>query len=374
MILYLQYFFFFLFQGCFIVQLYYLLVIQKKIDAYKPINVDFSAINFPVSVIICARNEAKNLKEFLPFVLNQNYPDFEVVVVNDCSFDNSEDILRIFQGKYPNLKVVKISEHPRFKTSKKFALALGIKAAKNEILILTDADCKPYSENWVALMASNYANPATEIVLGYSPYVSKKGFLNKLISYETFQTAINYCSFTLNGMPYMGVGRNLSYKKSLFFKGKGFAAHMQIPSGDDDLFVNQHANAKNTEIELRPESHVWSEPKLTWASYWNQKIRHTGAGKFYKKSHRISLTLQAMSAILFFVLFVVCLGIGLQWQVLCGIFVARLLAQIYTYFKSMELLGVKRLRWLIILLDPFYYFYLSLLVFVCFFKKKITWK
>jgi len=331
-------------------------------------------VDFPVSVVICARNEAKNLKEFLPFVLKQNYPNFEVIVVNDCSFDSSEDILRVFQGKYPNLKVVKITEHPRFKTSKKFALTLGIKAAKNEILILTDADCKPNSENWIALVASNYINPATEIVLGYSPYLSKKGFLNKLISYETFQTAINYCSFALNGMPYMGVGRNLSYKKSLFFKGKGFASHMQIPSGDDDLFVNQHANAINTEIELRPEAQVWSEPKLSWAAYWNQKIRHAGAGKFYKKSHRFSLTFQALSAILFMVLFIVCLAIGLPWQILCGIFIIRLLAQLYTYFKAMDLLMVRNLRWLIIILDPFYYFYLSVLVFVGFFKKKITWK
>ncbi len=354
MTVYIYYSFFFLFQVCFIIQVYYLLVIQRKISSYQPNNNELSGINFPVSVIICARNEAKNLKQYLPFVLNQKYPNFEVIIVNDCSSDDSEDILRDFQDKYPNLKVVKIDEHPRYKTAKKFAVTLGIKAASNEILIFTDADCKPASENWLFLMASNYVNPTTEIVLGYSPYQLKNGFLNKLIRFETFQTAINYFSFALVGMPYMGVGRNLSYKKSLFFKGKGFASHMHIQSGDDDLFVNQNASTENTALEIRPDSHVWSEPKLTWVSYWMQKFRHLGAGKVYKKQHQFNLGLQAISSAGFYLFLIICLSFKIEPLVIGIIFLLRLSAQYYTYFKAMDTFRTKELRWFLIFLDPFY--------------------
>ena len=374
MTIYIYYAVFFLFQLCFIIQLYYLLLVQKKINTYQPNNQDLSEVNFPLSVIICARNEAKNLAQYLPFILTQKYPDFEVIVVNDCSSDDSEDILRTFQNQYPNLKVVKIEEHPRYKTAKKFAVTLGIKAASHEILIFTDADCKPVSENWLTLMASNYANPAVEIVLGYSPYQPKAGFLNKLIRYETFQTAINYFSFALNGMPYMGVGRNLSYKKSLFFKGKGFAAHMHIPSGDDDLFVNQNATIDNVGLEIRPDAQVWSDPKSTWMSYWKQKLRHLGAGKVYKKQHQINLGLQAASSFAFYLLLVVCLILKIELIVVGILFLLRLIAQFFAYYKAMDTLRTKELRWLLLFLDPFHYIYLTVLTVAGLFRKKTTWK
>ena len=374
MIIYIQYTLFFLFQLCFIIQLYYLLVIQKKFSSYKPLDLNIEEANFPVSVIICARNEAKNLQQYLPFVLEQKHQNFEVIVVNDCSSDSSEDVLRTYQDKYPHLKVVKIEEHPRYKTAKKFAVTLGIKAASNEILVFTDADCKPDSENWLSLIAVSYVNPTTEIVLGYSPYLHKSSLLNKLIRYETFQTAINYFSFALNGMPYMGVGRNLSYKKSLFFKGKGFASHMHILSGDDDLFVNQNSTSANTELEIRADSHVWSEPKLTWQAYWGQKMRHMGAGNQYKKQHRFNLGLQAISSIGFYLFLIICLSLKIELIALGSIFLLRFLTQLYTYYKPMESLRNKDLRWWFILLDPFYYIYLTALSFAGFFRKKTSWK
>lgn len=354
--------------------MYYLLVIQKKFDSYKPISAQLSTIEFPVSVIICGRNEAQNLKKNLFSVLEQDYPDFEVIVVNDCSSDESEDILREFESKYQNLKVVKIEEHPRYKTAKKFAVTLGIKAATHEILIFTDADCKPDSKQWLSSIAANYDDSQTEIVLAYSPYTKKGGFLNKLIRYETFQTALNYFSFALNGMPYMGVGRNLSYKKSLFFKGKGFAAHMHIPSGDDDLFVNQNATIENVALEIRPESHTWSEPKISWATYWKQKLRHFGAGKEYKRPHKFNLSLQFASAIGFYIFMVVCLVLKIEPIVVLIIFTLRLIAQFFVFYKPMNALQTKDLLAWFIIIDPFYYIYLIAVITTGFFKKKAVWK
>ncbi len=371
--IYIGYAFFFLFQLCFILQLYYLINIQKTFAVFKPVNNNLN-VDLPLSVIICARNEANNLKKNLPLILQQSYENFEVIVVNDCSYDHSEDVLKEFCIKYPHLKVVKIEEHPRHKTGKKFAATMGIKASKNELLVFTDADCEPVSANWLKNMASHYHNSDTEIVLGYSPYVKQKGFLNKLIRYETYQTALNYFSFVLYNMPYMGVGRNMSYKKALFFKGKGFAAHMHIPSGDDDLFVNQNATATNTSIEINEASHMLSEPKLSWKSYYIQKMRHLGAGKLYKKAHKIHLTSQGLSAIGFYTFLIVLLLLKIEVIFVLSIYLLRFIAQLYIYYPSMIKLKSKELIWSFIILDPIYYLFLCLLNVAGLFKKKIIWK
>ncbi|MBD3748704.1 MAG: glycosyltransferase [Sphingobacteriales bacterium] len=355
-------------------QLYFLWFVQRKLSNYQPEERQTAKKILPVSVIICARNEAENLAKNLEKVLQQDYPDFEVIVVNDCSSDRSDDVLRDFQERYQHLKVVKIEEHPRYKTAKKFAATLGIKAASHEILIFTDADCEPASSSWIEIMASHYQNNETEIVLGYSPYFKERGFLNKLIRYETFQTALNYFSFALYGMPYMGVGRNLSYKKSLFFKGKGFAAHMHIPSGDDDLFVNQNATAQNVAIEVREDAQVWSTPKGTWKAYWQQKLRHIGAGKIYKKQHKVYLSLQASSAICFYALGFTGLILSIEPYFLLGAFLLRFLIQFYIFYKPVGRFQNKDLLWWFILLDPFYYIYLTGLNVVGLFSKKISWK
>lgn len=357
----------------FLVQLYYLLVVQRKLAAYK-FEDRKSDKMVDVSVIICARNEAENLRQNLPFVLEQKGVNHEVIVVNDCSQDDSDDVLREFKHRYPNLKVVVKEEHPRFKTGKKFAATLGVKAAANEILVFTDADCRPDSDKWLAVLCENYEDPETEIVLGYSPYEKRKGLLNLFIRYETFQTALNYLSFALKGNPYMGVGRNLSYKKSLFFRGKGFASHMHVPSGDDDLFVNQNATSANTRIEVRLETHVYSIPKTSWKSYWNQKNRHIGAGKLYKKAHKISLSLQSGSAVGFYVMLIACLSLNLQPIYVGVLFALRLLVQSFVFFKSLRILRSRDLLGWLIFLDFMYYMFLMLLTIRGMFRKDIVWK
>lgn len=370
---YLYYILLVLISFCFVVQLYYILGVQRKLGVYKP-QVLHTNEKLQVSVIICARNEANNLKENLPHIFAQKGIIYEVIVVNDCSQDDSDEILREFKSQYKNLKVVVKEEHPRFKTGKKFAATLGIKAASHEILVFTDADCKPETENWLAELCANYENEQIEIVLGYSPYQKYSGLLNKLIRYETFQTALNYFSFAIKGMPYMGVGRNLSYKKSLFFRGKGFASHMHIPSGDDDLFVNQNATPQNTAIEIRQQTHVYSPPKITWKTYWNQKIRHLGAGNFYKKEHKTQLGLQSISAVVFYALLIVCLVLRIEPLYVVILFFIRLLAQTFIFYKSLRILQCKDLLGWVIFLDFLYYLFLTMLSVRGIFRKNIVWK
>jgi glycosyltransferase involved in cell wall biosynthesis len=330
--------------------------------------------NPPISVIVSARNEAKNLVQLVPLLFKQNYNNFEVVVVNDCSHDGSEDILKDLQKQYQNLKIVTVEDNPRYRTAKKFAMTMGIKAASSEILVFTDADCIPASEFWLQHVVNGFENPETEIVLGYSPYYKYSSLVNILVRYETFLTALNYISFALKGMPYMGVGRNLAYKKSLFFKNKGFAAHMHIPSGDDDLFVNQNATTNNTAVVFNVESQVWSEPKRTWGDFWRQKMRHLGAGKMYKKSHKRVLVLQAFTGAGFYLFLAISLAFKTNIYYILGVLLFKIIVQHIVYFQSLKKLSNKDLIWGLILLDPFYYIYLTSLSIAKVFTKKVVWK
>lgn len=329
----------------------------------------------PLSVIICARNEINNLEKYLPAIFNQNYPDFEVVVVNDRSWDGTEELLEKLEKQYTNLKVVKILDNDKFIAGKKFAVTMGIKAAKNEWLVFTDADCVPESDNWLRCMQQP-AYEETEIVLGYSPYLKKRSLLNALIRFETFFTAVNYLAFALNGMPYMGVGRNMAYKKSLFFKNKGFASHMHIPSGDDDLFVNAHANRNNTAIRINKESQVWSEPNTSWTGYLRQKKRHFGAGKFYKPKHKFILTLQIVFQFLFYAAFAACMFFSLEAKYVAGgILLLSIIIKSLIYPKLLNRLNYRDLRWWFPILDILLFFFLTLNGFLSIFgKKKVNWK
>lgn len=352
--------------------MYYITVVQQKLRAFRPSDDSFS-IKSPVSVIICARNEIENLKDNLSLFLDQDHPEFEVVVVNDCSNDGTDWFLRDLSAQHKNLKVVTIDDHPRFKHGKKFAVTLGIKASKFENMVFSDADCRPDSRQWLSLMQDKFTGN-TEIVLGYSPYEKKGGLLNLIIRFETFLTALNYFSFALAGKPYMGVGRNMAYKKDLFFRGKGFASHMHILSGDDDLFVNQNATTQNVAIELRPEAHVWSEPKTSFSAYLRQKIRHQGAGRAYKKAHKRMLSIQAVSGILFYIFLFALIAVKAQWWLLLGVYMIRLITQVIIYQPSLKKLRYPDLVWWLPLLDFIYYFYIMILGFISLFKKRVEWK
>ncbi|RYY34861.1 MAG: glycosyltransferase [Sphingobacteriaceae bacterium] len=363
---------FLFFQICFISQLYYIANNHGRLAWYKPMP-QLLKVDIPISVIIAARNEEANLKYNLPLILEQDYPDFEVVVVNDCSVDESDLLLLELENKYPHLKVVTITEHVRFKTGKKFALTLGIKAAKNEHLLFTDADCTPATEHWIARMAANFSTSA-QIVLGYSPFYKTKGVLNAFSRFETLKTAISYLSAAIGGDPYMGVGRNLAYTKTLFFKNKGFAAHMHVMAGDDDLFVNQNGSADNTTVEAHPDSFMFTNAKDTWRGWYRQKTRHAGVGKLYKNNHRRMLSWEALSGFLFYILLALCIIFKFEPILAIGLYTVRLATQLFVYNKAFKTIGGKDLLFFLPLLDLIYYLYLNVFGFIGSFIKTTQWK
>jgi cellulose synthase/poly-beta-1,6-N-acetylglucosamine synthase-like glycosyltransferase len=242
-----------------------------------------------VSVIIAARNEEDNLYNNLEYILTQDYPEFEVIVVNHQSSDDTKHILGVLQKQYAHLKVIEIERNKHLKIGKKLPITLGVKGAKYENLLFTDADCRPASNQWLRGMASCFSEKKN-IVLGYGPYQKTKGLLNALIRFDTIQIAINYFSFALNGMAYMGVGRNLAYRKSVFESVGGFKSHYGIASGDDDLFIRDAAKRGNTAICIAAETYCLSEPKTTWRDWFKQKQRHYSTSGHYKVITKLLLS------------------------------------------------------------------------------------
>jgi len=356
-----------------VIQLFYWLWFYLAPIFNKPI--ENQVVNEPVSVIICARNEAENLSNFLPAVLGQDYPSFEVIVVNDCSEDSSDDVLGHLLMQYPHLRISSIIKDPKFTHNKKFAQFIGIKAATNEILIFTDADCKPESNKWLSYMASNF-DSKTDFVLGYGGYQTEKGLLNKYIRLDSMFIAMQYMGMALRGIPYMGVGRNLGYRRSFFFKNKGFGAHNHIISGDDDLFVNSNATKANTRIEFRPGSVTRSVPSSTAVELIRQKQRHFTTAKFYKTGHKMLLFLEPFIRMLFYAMFVVVVSSLFLWPVAIAIFVLRLIVQIIILHLTQKRFNEKGLLVFSLIFDIFSPIINGLLYFSSFRIRpgKNTWK
>ena len=254
----------------------------------------FESAQPPVSVIICAKDEADNLRQFLPAILSQEYPVFEVIVINDGSTDETSDLLKEFRESYPNLRTTFVPVSANIISTKKLGLTLGIKAATHEWLLFTDADCVPKDRHWIAKMARNFS-PDTEFVLGYGAYFNKKGFVNRLITYDTLFIALQYIGMAAARKPYMGVGRNMAYRKQTFLDQRGFASTLHLKSGDDDLMVNKAANSKNTRVEISPESVTWSEPNSSYKGWFFQKERHLSVASFYSSISKFRLSLEPLS-------------------------------------------------------------------------------
>ncbi len=324
----------------FIAQLIFYLGIYVRIIAYKPGSLKNK--KEPVSIVICARNEADNLDRYLPSVLSQDYPAYEVIVVNDCSTDHTDEVLGKYLKKYKHLRTTNINEDKKFAHGKKLALTVGIKAAKHEILVLTDADCQPASDKWLERIQQNFTKEKS-IVLGYGGYFRKKSLLNNYIRYDTLMIAWQYFSYALAGKPYMGVGRNLAYRKSLFFANKGFASHYHLLSGDDDLFVNETASKFNTAIEFSCESHTRSETKKTLREWIKQKRRHLTTSKHYKSGHKFLLGIEPLSRFLYYGSFIYLVSNRIYPQYILYAFGLRFILQIVFTKKVMKHFNEKNL-------------------------------
>jgi len=350
--------------GCSIsllVQLYFILIVQGSLAFHKTrsaesLKNDPNIHPLPLSVIITVRNNEDQLKGNLPAILEQDYPAFEVVVVNDRSEDDTKWVLREMEAAYPNLRVVEIAEHVLSQQGKKFGVAMGIKAATHEHLVFTEVDCIPATNQWLRHLSTGFAG-GKEIVLGYVPLKRKRGIRNALIRFEHFYRSINFLAFSLNGNPFMGLGQNMAYTKELFFRGKGFASHIHVSSGYDDLMVNQHATRDNTSIATHKEAHVWKPMPNSVEDYQNQRKLQRQAVGLYRKKHRFQLKLQSASAFLFYMALLALLAYNLEsWPLVLGLYLFRLILQYAVYIPIAGKLRITRTLWFLPVMDAIHSF------------------
>lgn len=358
-----------------IIQLYYYLFRFGRVLRFKPQHQTAAGSQAEsLSVIVCAHNEHANLEKLIPAIFQQDYPQFELLVVDDRSSDGSDDFLKAAKQNYPALKIVRIEQAPPHFTAKKYALTMGIKHAKNDLLVFTDADCMPASPQWLAEMARPFAQEGVKINLGFSQYQQEKGFLNSFIRFETLLTGLMYLGAALAGSPYMGVGRNLAYRKSFFLEKKGFLKHRTLNGGDDDLFVNQNANKKNTRVSIGNNALVYSIPKRSVKEWYRQKLRHMVIGKWYKKRTKWRLGLFTAVQLLFWITFVALLSLWIEPYWVMGGFLIRMISLYWVLIAGSKKLGAEYSTWYILLLDFLLVFYYIFIGLAALFTKKITWK
>ncbi|SFV33093.1 glycosyltransferase [Thermoflavifilum thermophilum] len=365
-------------------QLFYYLFFFRRLAFYKTDEAIAQIPNsFPLSIIICARDAEHLLRKNMHYWLQQRYlkaegtPNYELLIVDHCSEDDTARYVHELAGAYPHLRLIRLYQHAKGIPGKKFPLSIGIKSAAYEHVLLTDADCRPASVWWAARMSQGF-QPGKEIVLGYGAYEKQPGWLNKVIRYDAFFSALQYLSFALAGYPYMGVGRNLAYQKALFFRHKGFVSHQHIPSGDDDLFVNQAANRRNVAVVLHPDAFTYTPARNCWKSWWMQKKRHLTTGKYYRRSDQLRLGLYAASHIGFYGLLLLTLLLPPAhlppvwfWGITLGVVLCRWMIQHIILRKSMKVLQEHDLKPYYLLFDIAYCLYYLIFTPLAF-KRKVS--
>ncbi len=338
---------------CLIIQLFYHWGVFSKVAFYKKnARPKLDEELEPVSVVLCARDAYEYLVELIPTLLKQDYPDFEIVVVNDCSDDETEEYLKDLERKEPKVKPVQLKQHLNFFNGKKFPLSMGIKSAKNDLIVFTDCNCMPVNDQWLRSVVNCY-NKRTEIVIGYSPYVQKKSTLNRIMRFDALQNGLLFLSAALNHHPYMGVGKNLSYRKELFYRNNGFISHYTTTVGEDDLFICQVATKKNTEVLIDAENAILTTPTNSFKLWMRQKSSRYSTVSKYNTRARLSLSLFYISQFLFYASFIalLCLtpafcitnGSALYIPILAFLFLLRFGTQLFIYSKASKRLGEKGL-------------------------------
>ena len=340
---------------CLVIQLYFHWAQFSKVAFYKRnARPKLDEELEPASIVLCARDAYEYLTELIPVLLNQDYPDFEIVVVNDCSDDETEEYLKDLERREPRVKPVQLKQHLNFFNGKKFPLSMGIKSAQNDLIVLTDFNCMPVNDQWLRSVVNRY-NHQTEIVIGYSPYVQKKGSLNHLMRFDALQNGLLYLSAALNHHAYMGIGKNLSYRKELFFRNKGFISHYTTAVGEDDLFINKVSTKKNTEVLIDAENAILTTPTSSFKLWMRQKSSRYSTVSKYDGRSRLMLSLFYGSQLLFYVSFITLIalcakpafvitgGAAFYVPILVFFFLLRFGSQMIIYHNASKRLGEKGL-------------------------------
>lgn len=325
----------------------------------------------PVSVVVTANNQYGDLQKNLQELLAQDYPDFEVVVVNDNSDDGSNELLEDLSRKYTSLKVVELKQSLNWFRGRKFPLSLGIKSAKNDLILLTDAGCTPQSKGWIKAMTGSFT-PNSEIVLGYSSY-NTTSKINKWLRFAAFYDALLYLSMALKGLPFKGIGKNMGYSRELFYRNKGFSSHYVVSSGDDELFVNRASNRHNVAVEVSEEGLIKQVKKISFSSWLSVEKNRLKIRRFFNIRDRLLIRIFSFSSFAFYGLFVLLILLKAPLIIVALIFSLRFISMMLISAFAQKRLSEKKL----LLLSPIFELFLILIDFfiwiTLFFNRKKKW-
>ena len=352
-----------------LIQLGYFWIFFSRISFFRKKNT--TSDQPPVSIVLVANNQYEFLQTNLPALLEQEYPDFEVVVVNDNSDDGTEDLLKELSHQHNNLQSIVLKQSLNWFKGRKFPLSLGIKSAKNDFILFTDPACKPISDQWISEIISSY-DGQTEIVLGYASWQTTSVF-NRFYRFVAFYDALFYFSMALSGIPFKGIGKNLSYKRGLFYKHKGFSSHYTISAGEDEIFVNKAAKKQNTSICIHEAGKVISEKNTSFLNWLNLERSRLKIRRFFKPAHRVMISLYSASVFIFYTSFAFLLIAGFHWLVPVSVFALRLISQTIIFAFTQKKLSEKKL----LLLSPFFEIFILLIDFFIWinllFSRKYKW-
>lgn len=306
----------------------------------------------PVSVLICAKNEAENLRNNLPKWLEQAYPDYELIVVNDASTDDTAEVLKVYADKYPKLQLVTVQNNEAFWANKKYALTLGIKKAKNKLLLFTEPNTTPTSKHWITTMAASFSKQK-QLVLGHASFPKTMGFSNLLMRFDNcYRTLFNF-SFAKAGLPFSGNGKNLGYTTELFYAHRGFMSHMNIRAGEDELFVNEAANKSNTAIVDQPEAFCEVQNKQTFEEWFAHKKRRLFVFRYLHSGYQSLIGLHFFARCAFWIMATLSFII-IDWPTALTLVATTLLLQYAFLFKGFLKLKEKEILYFLIPLEIAY--------------------
>ena len=296
------------------------------------------------TVVLCAHNEAYNLSQYLQVLLTQDYPEYEVIVVDDGSEDDTRAVIENYQVHDARLRRTFVPIGARVRSTKKLALTLAAKAAKYDYLLLTEADCVPESKHWISGMMSGF-KADKDVVLGFSTYFEQKGHLNRLMRFEALFTGLHYLGAALCGHPFTGIGRNLAYRKSLFFESGGFTRQMTMPAGDDELFVNHVATKRNTAAVVTRDTYTWSQSKKTMKEWLQHRRRHLSSASDYLPGTKARRAVEPLTRALFYLLSIALVAwyqLSIVSLAVVALFLIRWIYQTAILNASARRMGLKR--------------------------------
>ncbi len=321
-----------------LVQLLYHWVVYSRLFLSKDKN-DHPVPGEGVSVVIFSRNQYFDLVEKLPLFFQQEYPEFEVIVINFESEDETQELLQRLSYEQKNLKPVLIEKDYNFYAGKKFPVSIAVLTAKYDICLFTDASCIPDSPQWIRSMVSKF-DASAEIVLGYSTYQRAKGMLNRFVRFDNLRVAMNYFGFAMAKMPFSGIGKNFAYRKSLFLKHQGLISNYRsVAAGEDDTFINKAGNRKNTRCQYAPESYMISDRNLRYGDWFRLKRHYHASAKHYKSRHRFMLSLCGFTRFLVWGLSIALLALWFAPLIALGAFAVYLISELIVYYNN-----IKRLK------------------------------